>query len=218
MTTTTVQISHEVACSVFGSIKLNNIESFDDEHDPEVYSTNIYLDVTIEGETYPIIYQRGTDGDVERAPWESCGMADVYIAIMKMSGEYIGEDEDDVKDMFEENPEDHNLAVQTRRLGRAIVSVASMVAAGAQREYDGKHDAALQSTPEFGVDARGEVCDVDSDKAVTRFNYANSTYSNMIQFNVSEKNDDGEWQDAGGFDCFHFHLSAHEVYQRYLGR
>lgn len=220
MTTTTeqIKISHEVASAIFGSIKLNNIESFDDERDPEVYSTNINLDVTIAGETYPIMFQRDTDGEVECAPWESFGMADVYIAILKLTGEYNGEDADDVKDMFEDNPEAHSLAHQTYRLGVAIVNVAAMVAEVAQNEYDKSHDAALEDTPEFGVNASGEICDVDSDKAVTRFNYANSTYGNMIQFNVSKKDEDGEWQDAGGFDCFHFHLPASAVYQRYLAK
>jgi len=217
MTTTTeqIKISDETINAILESIVLDEIESFDNEHDPEDYSTNIYIEVSIGQSTYKVVYQRGTDDEVvELAPWNDSGMADVYTEVLKLTGEFEGQDVSEVKELID----DGEVSAAAQDLISAITSKLDEVAFEEQCKYDAEREESLVETPEFGVDASGEICDVDSDDAVTRFNYANSTYGNMIQFNVSKKDEDGEWQDAGGFDCFHFHLPASAVYQRYLAK
>ena len=75
-------LTQAVQDAILSSIAVDRIEVFDEfDPNPEVYSTNLYVDVTIDGATHTVVYQRGTDGTVEEAPWESWGMADVYIAM-----------------------------------------------------------------------------------------------------------------------------------------
>lgn len=213
-TITNVQLSEETINAIINSIVLDEIESFDNEHDPEDYSTNIYIEVAIGQYTYKVAYQRGTDDEVvELAPWNDCGMADVYIEVLKLSGEFEGQDVNQVKELID----DGSVSAAAQDLIHAITSKLNEVAFEEQCKYDAEREDSLIETPEFGVDVSGGICDVDSDKAVIRFKHANTTYANMIQFNIAKKDREGEWQNAGGFDCFHFHLPEIEVYRRYLG-
>lgn len=212
-------LSQAVQDAILASIKLENIESFDDEHDPEVYSTNINMNVEIDGTLYTVTHQRGTDGDVERAPTRDCGIAAVYLAVLELTGE-IGSDgdEDDALDMFEDNPGDWDLSAETFSFGLLIGARIAQAAEAAQNEYDTNREDELVITPEFGVDASGMMVDLDSDEAVFLFEHSTDKFANMLRFDVFEKNDQGNWEDAGHADIFHFHLEPAEVYRRYAER
>ncbi|MBR8042059.1 hypothetical protein KDW85_27030 [Burkholderia cenocepacia] len=220
MTVTT--LTQDVQDAILASVELNDIETFDDEHDPEVYSTNVYVDVTIDGTTYTVVHERGTDGEVERAPDDGCGIVAVYVAVMKLTGEYNDEfnDEgaDDVLDMFERNPEDYRLSTEAFNLGLAIDQKIAQVAEAEQADYDTKRAAELVITPEFGVDANGNVVGLDSERAVLVFEHSTEKFANLLRFDLSAKNNDGVWCDAGQADMFHFHLEPAEVYRRYAER
>lgn len=208
-------LTQAVQDAILASIELDHIESFDDEQDPEEYSTNIHVNVTIDGTTYTVVHERGTDGEVERAPDNGCGIADVYVAVMKLTGEYNDEEADDVLDMFEHNPEDHDLSTEAFDLGLTIEQKISQVAEAEQADFDTKRAAELVYTPEFGVDAQGQVVDLDSEKAVLLFEHSTEKFANLLRFDVFSKNSDGVWGDAGQADIFHFHLEPAEVYRRY---
>ncbi|PQV53428.1 hypothetical protein [Paraburkholderia sp. BL21I4N1] len=212
------KLTQAVQDAILASVELNDIETFDDGHDPEVYSTNVYVDVTIDGTTYTVVHERGTDGEVERAPDDGCGIVDVYVAVMKLTGEYNDEEADDVLDIFEHKSEDHDLSTEAFNMGLAIDQKIAQVAEAEQADYDTKRAAELVITPEFGVDANGNVVGLDSERAVLQFEHGSEKYGNMIRFIVSEKNDDGLWKDAGEYHCFHFHLEPQEVYRRYAER
>lgn len=216
MTVTT--LTQAVQDAIIASIELNDIETFDDEHNPEEYSTNVYVDVTIDGTTYTVVHERGTDGEVERAPDDGCGIVDVYVAVMKLTGEYNDEEADDVLDMFEHNPEDHDLSTEAFNLGLAIDQKVAQVAESEQADFDTKRAADLVITPEFGVDANGNVVGLHSEQAVLVFEHSTEKFANLLRFDVFAKNNDGVWCDAGQADMFHFHLEPAEVYRRYAER
>jgi len=214
---TSTALTQDVQDAILASVELNDIETFDDEHDPEVYSTNVYVDVTIDGTTYTVVHQRGTDGEVERAPDDGCGIVDVYVAVMKLTGEYNDEEADDVLDMFEHKSEDH-VSTEAFNLGLAIDQKIAQVAEAEQADYDTKRAADLVITPEFGVDANGNVVGLHSERAVLVFEHSTEKFANLLRFDVSAKNNDGVWCDAGQADMFHFHLEPAEVYRRYAER
>ncbi|MBR8042091.1 MULTISPECIES: hypothetical protein [Burkholderia cepacia complex] len=133
-------LTQAVQDAILSSIAVDRIEVFDEfDPNPEVYSTNLYVDVTIDGATHTVVYQRGTDGTVEEAPWESWGMADVYIAILKVTGDFNGQDALDVKDMFAGFPDEWEASPAAKALGAEIVRECAAVAREAQYVYDAQH-------------------------------------------------------------------------------
>lgn len=135
-------LTQAVQDAILSSIAVDRIEVFDEfDPNPEVYSTNLYVDVTIDGATHTVVYQRGTDGTVEEAPWESWGMADVYIAILKVTGDFNGQDALDVKDMFAGFPDEWEASAAAKALGAEIVRECAAVAREAQYVYDAQHTA-----------------------------------------------------------------------------
>ncbi|PRG43796.1 hypothetical protein [Burkholderia multivorans] len=215
---TSTALTQDVQDAILASVELNDIETFDDEHDPEVYNTNVYIDVTIDGTTYTVVHERGTDGEVERAPDDVCGIVDVYVAVMKLTGEYNDEEADDVLDMFEHNAEDHDLSTEAFNLGLAIDEKIAQVAEAEQADFDTKRAADLVVTPEFGVDANGNVVGLDSERAVLVFEHSTEKFANLLRFDVFAMSNDGDWCEAGQADIFHFHLQPAEVYRRYAER
>ena len=139
-TTTAADISKATIDAILASVEMIDIESFDYD---DVYSTNIHVDVTIDGTTYTVYHQRGTDGDVDLAPFFDSGLPEVYLALMTLAGEGKDQGIDDMRLIFDGSDEEaaETASDALRNLAHTVESKIAQIAKAAQYEYDEKREA-----------------------------------------------------------------------------
>ncbi|MDN7857988.1 hypothetical protein QZM81_19475 [Burkholderia cepacia] len=138
--TTAADLSKATIDAILASVEMIEIESFDYD---DAYSTNIHVDVTIDGTTYTVYHQRGTDGDVNLAPFSDSGLPEVYLALMTLAGERKDQDVDDMRLIFDRSDEEaaETASHALHNLAHAVEAKIARVAEAAQDEYDEKREA-----------------------------------------------------------------------------